>query len=187
MTALVLLLAVVPFAVYFWRQHEQNTPSRRWPKLANILGMKYEPNPPRFSGTYNGRRTAVETAAAGATLSVWLAAPTRLRVECGPKDEVARRAGMVVPDPVDALDAEFGARLLARCSDKAAGPVVFDAAVQKRLAALPRVDILAEGPRAVWSVPDVADIDLLEAQLSALGALGDGLEHFPQTGGMPRA
>jgi|GEM_PF-2887487 len=187
MMILLVLLAVVPFALYFWREHEQNTPSRRWPKLASILSLKYEDKPPRFSGNYNGRRAAVETAAGGATLTVWLGTPTRLRVECGPKEEVARRAGVLVPDPVEPVDEAFGARLLARCSEKAAGPVVFDAALQKRLAALPHVDILAQEARAVWNVPVVADIDLLEAQLSALGAIADGLESFPRTGGMPRA
>jgi hypothetical protein len=184
------LLAVfcaAPFVLYFWRQHELNTPSRRWVKLAGILGLQYEAAPPRMSGMYSGRRAAVETAPEGATLSVWLSAPTRLRVECGPRELVARRAGMVVPDPVAALDAAFGERLLARCSDKAAGPVVFDAALQKRLAALPAVDLVGEKARVAWTVPAVADIDLLEAELSALCAVADGLEQFPLTGGLPRA
>jgi hypothetical protein len=185
--ALLIPFCAIPFVIYFWRQREFNTPSRRWVKLAGILGLQYEAKPPRMSGVYSGRRTAVETAATGATLTVWLSVPTRLRVEAGAKELVARRAGVVVPDPVAALDPAFGERMLARCSDKAAGPIVFDAATQKRLAALPDVDLVGEASRVVWTVPAVADIDLLEAELSALCAVADGLEQFPQTGGMPRA
>jgi hypothetical protein len=181
------LFGVVPFALYFWRESELRTPSRRWPKLAGLLGLAYEANPPRLSGTWNGRRLAIETAPAGVTLTAWLAKPTRLRVECGLKDLVARRAGVVVPDPVEPLNGIFRDRLLARCSEKAAGPVVFDSALQQSLAALPDVDFVGADTRVVWTVPLIADIDRTEAALAALCAVADGLEQFPLTGGLPRA
>jgi hypothetical protein len=187
MLLVALVFGVGPIAYYFWRDTQMRTPSRRWPKLSGPLGLAYEANPPRMSGNWNGRRTAVEAAPGGATLTVWLPRPTRLRVECGLKDAVARRAGVVVPDPVEPLDPAFRDRLLARCSEKAAGPVIFDAALQQRLAALPDVDLIGAESRVVWTVPLVADIDRVEATLAALCAVADGLEQFPQTGGNPRA
>ncbi len=181
-----LALGLAPLAWYFWRERELRTPSRRWPRLAGLLGLAYEASAPRMSGTWNGRRVAVETAPGGATLTVWLSRPTRLRVECGPKDEVSRRAGILIPDPVEPLDADFRARLLARCSDKAAGPVVFDAALQRRLAGAD-LDATGAETRVIGRTALVADIDRLENQLACLCALADGLEQFPAPGGPPHA
>jgi hypothetical protein len=184
---LLALAALLPIALYFWRERALSTPSLQWPTLAKILGLQYEANPPRMSGKWNGRAVAVESGAAGATLTAWLSAPTRLRVECGPRELVAQRAGIVLPDPVEPIDKDFRGRLLARCSDKGAGPTVFDAALQQRLAGLPHVDFVGSETRVVWSAPALRDPDGAEAILGALCAVADGLESFPQGGGLPRA
>jgi hypothetical protein len=187
MTPLFVLLGLLPIAVYFWREHKLATPSLQWPALGRILGLQYEANPPRMSGKWTGRPVAVESGPAGVTVSAWLSAATSLRVECGPKELVTKRAGVLVPDPVEPLDKDFRDKLLARCSDKAAGPTVFDAALQQRLAGLPHVDFVGQGTRVVWTLPVLKDPDGAEALLGALCAVADGLESFPQAGGLPRA
>ncbi|MDE2491790.1 MAG: hypothetical protein KGM24_13170 [Elusimicrobia bacterium] len=180
-------VALLPIGLYAWREHKTSTPSLQWPVLAQILGLAYEAEPPRMSGAWNGRRVAIETAAPGATMTAWLGAATRVRAECGPKELVARRAGIVLPDPVAPADAAFRDRLLARCSEKAAGPTIFDAAMQRRLAALPHVDFVGADTRVVWSLPAVKDPDAVEAALGALCAVADALESFPQGGAPSRA
>lgn len=188
MTALILvLLAAVPFGLFFWREHRMATPALQWPILAGVLRLQYEAAPPRLSGSWNGRRVAVQTEDGKVTLTAWLSAATRLRVECGPKELVTKRAGIVLPDPFEAGDRAFRERLLARCSDKAAGPTVFDAAMQQRLAHLPDVDFVGQDTRVVWTVPALKTPDSAEALLGALCAVADGLESFPVPGGLPRA
>ena len=186
-TIVLVLIAAAPFALYFWHEHKVSTPSLQWPVLAKLLNMTCEDDPPRMHGNWNGRRVAFEATPAGATVTVWLNAATRLRVECGPIERVTRRAGIVLPDPVEPLDKTFRDKLRARCSEKAAGPTVFDVALQQRLAALPAVDFIGQGAKVTWTVPAVKDIDSVEALLGALCAVADGLESFPQGGTAPRA
>lgn len=183
---LAVLGALLPLGIYLWREHKTSTPSLQWPTLAKILGLQYEAKPPRMSGKWNGRRVAVEPAEGGVTVTAWLSAATSLRVECGPADLVTKRAGIVLQDPVEPIDRSFRDRLLARCSLKAAGPTVFDAALQQRLAALPQVDFIGEDTRVVWNAPVLKDPDGAEALLGALCAVADGLESFPR-GGTPLA
>ena len=186
-----LLLSVVfggiPIAWYFWREHKLSTPSLQWPGMCKILGLEYEANPPRMAGTWNGRKVVFEAAANGATVTAWLAAPSRLRVECGPTEVVTRRSGMLVPDAVEAVDRDFRDKLLARCSDKAAGVIVFDSTMQQRLASMPAVDFVGQESRVSWTVPLVCDVNATEALLGALCAIADGLESFPQSGAKPNA
>jgi hypothetical protein len=183
---LAVLLAMIPIGLYFWVEHKTSTPSLQWPALGKILSLQYAAAPPRMSGNWSGRRVAVESGPGGVTVTAWLDAPTGLRVECGPAELVTKRAGLVVPDPVEPLDLAFRGKLLARCSVKAAGPTVFDAGLQKRLAALPHTDFIGEDTRVVWTVPVLKDPDGAEALLGALCAVADGLESFPR-GGTPLA
>ena len=186
MILLAVLGAMLPIGLYFWREHKLSTPSLQWPTLAKILGLQYEAKPPRMSGKWNGRQVAVEPVADGVTVTAWLSAATSLRVECGLPELVTKRAGIVLQDPVEPIDRAFRDKLLARCSVKAAGPTVFDAALQKRLAALPQVDFIGEDTRVVWNAPVLKDPDGAEALLGALCAVADGLESFPR-GGTPLA
>lgn len=181
------LIVVLPVAFYFWHEHKISTPALQWPFLAKLLNMTYEAAPPRLSGEWAGRRVAFETAPGGVTATAWLQTATRLRVECGPTALVTKRAGIIVPDRVEPIDKDFREKLLARCSDKAAGPVVFDVTLQQRLAALPAVDFVGSDTRVVWSLPSLRDIDSAEALLGALCAVADGVESFPQDGAHPRA
>jgi hypothetical protein len=187
---MILLLAVlgamIPLGLYLWTEHKTSTPSLQWPALAKVLALRYDDAPPRMSGNWNGRRVAVESGAAGVAVTAWLNAATSLRVECALADVVTKRAGLVVQDPVEPIDRAFRDKLLARCSLKAAGPTVFDAALQQRLAALPHVDFIGEETRVIWSLPVVKDPDGAEALLGALCAVADGLESFPR-GGKPLA
>lgn len=187
MSALLLLVALAPVGWYLWSEHKKSTPSLCWPAMKGVLGLSYEADPPRMGGTWNGRKVAVESGAGGVTLTAWLNAETALRVECAPKDVVTKRAGMVVPDALPPTVPAFRDKLLARCSDKAAGSVVFDETMQQRLVALPAVDFVGEQFRVVWTVPALKDIDTAEALLGALCAVADGLESFPKAGGMPSA
>jgi len=181
------LIVVLPIALYFWHEHKISTPSLQWPFLSKLLNMSYEAAPPRLSGEWAGRRVAIETTPSGVTATAWLQTATRLRVECGPTALVAKRSGIIVPDPVEPIDKVFRDKLLARCSDKAAGPVVFDVTLQQRLARMPFVDFIGEDTRVVWSLPALKDIDSAEALLGALCAVADGVESFPQQGALPRA
>ena len=188
MTMLLILAAfALPAGWYFWHDHKLNTPSLQWPGMKGVLGLDYEANPPRLGGARNGRKVAIEVVEGGATVTAWLNAETRLRVECGPKDVVTKRAGMVVPDALEPGVTAFRDKLLARCSDKNAGPLVFDATMQARLADLPAVDFVGEQFRVVWKVPVVRDLNETEALLGALCAIADGLESFPKSGAMPDA
>lgn len=185
--ALTILLFSAPVAFYLWREHKTATPKLHWPWLARVIGLSFETPPPRMKGLHAGRQVRFEERPQGGVLlTAKLAVPTRLRVECGPKELVARRAGVLVPDAVESLHAAFAETLLARCSEKAAGPVVFDAATQERLAALP-VDLVAQGETVSWTVPAVKDPDHAEALLGAICAVADSLESFPVPGGQPRA
>jgi len=187
MMLLVLVACAVPFIWYFWREHKLNTPSLQWPTMKAVLGLTYEADPPRLGGSWNGRKIAIESDEGPVTVTTWLNAETRLRVECGPKELVTKRAGMLVPDAVEPVEPSFRDRLLARCSDKAAGPLVFDSTMQQRLAGLPAVDFIGEQFRVVWTVPVVSDLNQTEALLGALCAIADGLESFPKPGAMPDA
>lgn len=186
---LILILAgfALPAAWYFWRDHKLNTPSLQWPAMKGILGLEYEANPPRMGGAWNGRKIAIEGGEGGVVLTAWLNAETSLRVECGAKELVTKRAGLLVPDTVAANEPSFRDRLLARCSDKGAGLLVFDATMQQRLANLSAVDFVGEQFRVVWKVPVVREINETEALLGALCAIADGLESFPKSGAMPNA
>jgi len=188
MTFLLLLAGfALPAAWYFWRDHKLNTPSLQWPAMKTVLGLAYEADPPRLGGAWNGRKIAIEAGEGGVVVTAWLNAETSLRVECGPKNLVTQRAGMLVPDALEPGVTAFRDKLLARCSDKNAGPIVFDATMQQRLAGLQAVDFVGEQFCVVWKVPVVRELNETEALLGALCAIADGLENFPKSGAMPNA
>lgn len=187
MLLLIVLACLAPFIWYFWHEHKLNTPALQWPAMKGVLGLEYEANPPRLGGNWNGRKVAIESPEGAVTVTAWLNAETRLRVECGPKELVTRRAGVVVPDAVEPVEIAFRDKMLARCSDKAAGVIVFDSTMQQRLASLAAVDFVGEQFRVVWKVPVVKDLNETEALLGALCAVADGLESFPKSGAMPNA
>jgi hypothetical protein len=176
---LLILLALIPFIIYFARQIKTTTPSLQWPVLAQILKFQYQDKPPRLLGDFEGRHVSAEPHNGGVLVSMQLSRPSRLRVEVGPREDVARRAGMIVPDPVMTGDAAFEARLLARCSDKAAGVSIFDPALRQNILAQPFVDSLGIGDKIQWMLPELKEPETLERVLEVMTAIAAEMERFP--------
>lgn len=179
-TVLLLLGIVLPIAYYFYREMHASTPSLRWPKIAPMVKLAYSADPPRMSGQWNGKDVDVSLGGDGAVVAAKLARPSRLRVEIGPKDVVAKRAGMIVPDAIPTGDFEFDEKFLARCSDKNAGLAMFDPVLRQRVMAQPHVDVIGHGDAVRWSVPSANDPDLLEGMMDVLSVIATEMERFPQ-------
>ncbi|MDD5656517.1 MAG: hypothetical protein PHF00_04595 [Elusimicrobia bacterium] len=173
------IVVVVPLAFYYIRQYKISTPSLQWPALARVLAMNYAPDPPRITGQRNGRALCVEADGTGARVSMALGRPSRLRVEIGPREEVTRRSGMLVPDPVPTGDTAFEERFLARCNDKAAGLKLLDPVLRQRLLAQPFVEILGQGDNVRWLLPWVKEPDPIEETAEILTAIAEEMERFP--------
>ncbi len=180
LNALLLVLGVlVPVAYLFYTQMQASAPSMRWPKVARMLKLEYSEDPPTMQGVWNGKKVAVVHLGTSAKATALLARRSCLRVEVGPKDLVTKRAGMIVADPVETGDPAFDARLLARCSDKAQGPAIFDPVLRQRLMAQAHVDIVGQEDGVQWTVPTANDPDQLEGMLEILGVLATEMERFP--------
>lgn len=177
--ALGVLAALLPFILLAARHIKTSTPSLQWPSLAEILKFQYQDKPPRLLGQWDGRNVSVELHNERVLVTMQLSQATRLRVEAGLKEDVARRAGMIVPDPVLTGDSAFESRLLARCSDKNAGTVIFDPALRQRLMALPFVEALGVGEKVQWMLPELNEAAGLERVLEVMTAIASELESFP--------
>jgi hypothetical protein len=175
----ILLALIVPFVVYMVQHQRATNPSLRWPKLAQMVGLQYQKDPPRITGKFHERAVTVELAGAGARLSTGLLRPSRIRVEVGPKDLVTKRSGVVVPDPVPTGDNDFDARLLVRCSDKTAGTKMMDPVLCGRLLALKDVDLVGQGGAVQWTASEIVDPDVLEEMLKLTGEIAAEMENYP--------
>ncbi|OGR83142.1 MAG: hypothetical protein A3J74_10715 [Elusimicrobia bacterium RIFCSPHIGHO2_02_FULL_57_9] len=181
---LIFFLGLIPIGLYYFRQYKIANPKMQWPVLAPLLNLQYEGNPPRMSGQWNGRMVKIETHGAEQAeqevvkISLFLAKPSRLRVEIGPREEVAQRAGLVVPDPVTTGDENFDRKFLARCNNKATGLEILDAIMRERILLQERVDILGEGNSIRWIVPHAKDPDTLETMLETLTVIATEMERF---------
>ena len=187
MTILNVLITLLPIASYFALEGRKNMPSMHWPKMAPSLSLNYENDPSRMTGKWGGRRAQIVKLQDVVTLTVWLEKATYLRAECGPRALVTKRAGKGVPDPVAPLDPSFGGKLLARCSERAAGPTVFNALIQKRLSGLPRVDFVASDDHVIWTLPFLRKSGEAMEIFDALSVVADELDKFPRDGGTTRA
>jgi hypothetical protein len=174
----VALGVIIPIALYFYREMQQNTPSLRWPKVATMVHLTYEADPPRMSGQWHGKEVTVVLRDGQAFIAAILPKPSRLRVEVADKEIVAKRAGMLVHDAVATGDSAFDERLTARCSDKNAGLGLFDPALRQRLLAQPHVDIVGDGNAVRWTVPDANDPDLLEQMLDIVSVIATEMERY---------
>ena len=179
LTLIGILIVVLPFVLYFWTQLKVSTPSLQWPAIAGPLKLQFADNPARILGDWEGRHMTVEIQGTGVLVSMRLSQPSRLRIEVGPKEEVAKRAGMVVPDPVATGDSAFDLRLLARCSDRAAGQEIFEAALRQNLMAQPIVDVLGAGDKVQWRLPTLRNCETLERLLQVMTILATEMERFP--------
>jgi hypothetical protein len=184
MIILYILVALLPVALYFSYQVKRSSPSEHWPVLSTELNLSYEDEPARMTGDFSGRRAQISALSDDVTLTMWLKAPTRLRVECGPKAVAPKGTAL---KPITAIEPAFGENLLAWTSDAAAGANVFDTTLQIRLAYMARVKFNCTEISAVWTVPDLKDAVEAKAILHGLTAVAEALERFPLTGGAPRA
>lgn len=182
MTILYIVIALVPISLYVMHQLGLMNPSKRWPVLATSLKLSYDDDPPRITGDRGGRRVQIVAVPAGVTCTMWLKKPTYLRVECGPKDAVNRRAGAAVSDAAPVLDEVFGKKYLGRCSDAEAAGSVFDAALQIRVSDMAEVDFVGNDASVIWSLPALKELAEAESVLGALTAVSEGLERFAVKG-----
>jgi hypothetical protein len=178
MIIVIILIALVPLYLFFSYQMKRSSPTEQWPVLAPDLKLVYETDPSRMTGAWGARRVQINTLSNNVTLTMWLNTPSRLRVDCGPKDEMAKRPALIAPYPVAALEPEFD-KWLARCSDQAAAPAVFDSALQGRLAFMPEVDFVGNESSVIWTVPRLKELTQAQAILHALNAVAETLERFP--------
>jgi hypothetical protein len=182
MTIIIAAVVLVAIVLFFANSIRRRTPSEQWPLLAPNLKLGYEDDPARMTGDWVGRHVQVLSLPASVSLTMWLKTPTRLRVECGPKDAVAKRPGYSSAESVAAVDAAFRDKFLARCSEKNPGAVVFDGALQIRLSDMPRVDFVGSDQSVIWTLPDLKDQAEAESIFGALRVIVDSLERFPFEG-----
>lgn len=177
---LCLLAGCVPIVLYFAKQTKANTPSLQWPVLAKELGWQYQGQPaPKMLGDFEGRHASVELREGRAVVALQLVQKSRLRVQVGAKAEIEARAGMVIPDRIQTGDAAFEGRLMARCSEREAGQMIFEPALRQRLLDQPVVDVLAAGDRVQWTLPALKESDVLEQVLGVMTAVAAEMERFP--------
>jgi hypothetical protein len=176
---LITAFALVPIGIVLARHYKTRTPSLQWPTLARLLNMKYEDNPPRISGQWNGRSISVEAGPTGVRAVANLSKPSRLRIEIGPRELVTSRSGMLVPDPAPTGDSAFDERFLLRSSDKAAGLKILDPVLRQRLMAQMDVDILGLGQAVIWTLPELKEPATLEAMLDVLTVISEEMERLP--------
>jgi hypothetical protein len=173
------ILGLFPIIMYLLKQAKTSTPSLQWPALAGVLKFQYQSQPPRMLGDWEGRHAGAELHNGKVLVTLQLSQPSRLRVEVGPKAEMEARAGMVMPDRVATGDLEFDARLLARCSERAAAQSIFEATLRQRLMAQPNVEMIGVGDKVQWILPDLKDCETLEHVLEVMTAIASEMERFP--------
>ena len=183
---LIVVFAIVPVGIYYYRQWVMSQPRLQWPVLAKLSNLQFEDKPPRLSGKWNGWNVAVDVYRGGARVAALLPQASRLRIEIGPREEVTRRAGMVVPDPVLTGDHVFEERLLARCSDKAAGLKIMEPALRQRLFSMKAVEILGKGQMVQCLLPELRDPDSLDHALDILTVIAEEMMNFPAGAAAPQ-
>lgn len=179
MLGLAVLFVAISAGVYYARKRKLSTPSLQWPVLAPILDMHYAADPPSLSGQWNGRSVRLAQLPDGIVASAPLSGTSRLRFEIGARELVAKRAGMIVPDPVPTGDAAFEERFLARCNDPAAGAAILEPVLRQRLLSFPHVDILGEKSVVLWRLPEARDPDTVEFVFDILTVIAAEMERFP--------
>ncbi|HVE13307.1 MAG TPA: hypothetical protein VNI01_07935 [Elusimicrobiota bacterium] len=170
----------VPIAVYFWRESRYQNPAVRWKQLAPVLELSYEADPPRVSGSWKGRELVVAAQEDGtAVLSLPLRAGRAVRVEIGPRADVEKDAGIIVPDRVrfpGLADAAFENRFMVRATPVELGETATDAAFRQRLMAMPDVRILAGGDRLDMVFPLPTEARTLRDWMDIAASLADAVD-----------
>ncbi|MBI5884258.1 MAG: hypothetical protein HZB91_14275 [Elusimicrobia bacterium] len=174
----VLVIALLAGAYMAWQSLQQE-PSKRWPKLAERLGLKYEGPPPRMTGPWKSRQVAVQADGERAVVSFAVRRPEGFRLEIGPREAVEKAAGLVVPDRVeftDPSDLAFNQRFLVRCKPQDIGRAVLDGVLRHNLLGLGDFHILAEGGRFTVRARLDSDSDELRGVFDLASSILDGVE-----------
>lgn len=178
MLALSLLVAVAGPAYYFWRESRLRDPALRWRAAAEDLRLEFKA-PASLIGRWNEREMAWRVEAEGAALSCRFVPSRPVRLEIGLKEDVERRAGIVVPDRVafaDPSGSDFEERFLARCQPAELGPALVDAVVRRKIAGFPFVRVVAAEGSLDLKFPMLLDADRLRAAMEIAVSLAETLE-----------
>ena len=161
------------FAV--WKAAAYNNPAKRWPKLAPELELKFETPPPKLAGRWKNREASLVAQESTAVAVVPLKAAAGLRLEIGPKAEVEKAAGMVVPDRLTFdEDRAFSEVFAVRSTPKEAGQRAIDPMARQKalaikgfrlLATSTELRVTAELPREADAVRDLLDLAVSLAEV----------------------
>lgn len=179
MELLIILIGIsIPIAVYFWRESRHNNPAARWPQLAEMVEFQYAPAPPRMGGNWKGRQVTVTAVGEGqeAVVSTPLQCRSQIRFEIGPRQEVERAAGMVVPDRVSFNDRHFEDRYCVRSTPGQLGELAVDPAMRQRLLQLPDLRVLGLSNKLDVRVPNPTEASDLRAFCDVAAALADAID-----------
>jgi hypothetical protein len=174
----VIVIALIAGAYFVW-QTLQREPSKRWPKLAERLGLKYEGPPPRMTGPWKNRSVTIQPDGEKASVVFPVRRPEGLRLEIGPREEVEKAAGIVVPDRIELTDPSalaFNQRFMVRCKPADPARAALDGVLRQQLLGMGDFRVLAENGRLkVWAGLE-ADSAELRAILDLASSLLDGIE-----------
>lgn len=167
----------IPVALYIWREKQYHNPASRWPALAKMLEFQYASDPPRLAGEWKGRRVEIQAHGETAYLVMELDNKGPVRVEIGPKAEVERAAGIVVPDRVAFLDRQpaFDDNFIARATPIEIGQDL-DFSLRQKIASLGDVYLLAQGGRLQMRVPIFAEASPVRESMDVCVSLADAID-----------
>lgn len=178
MTVLIAVLFGIglPVGFWAWRESRLKNPAARWPELAPQLDMQFLPNPSRLEGQYKGRAFRVLAEADGSTtVLTGLRGRTGLRVEIGPRAEVEKASGMIVPDRIETGDSAFEKRWLVRGQPRELGEAAADPSLRQRLMSLPDIHVLALPDRVTLRVPYPSDASEIRNYLDIAVSVADSV------------
>ena len=166
----------LPIGLFLWHERAHSNPASRWPSLAKMLEFSYTDNPPRISGVWKERQVDLLAAEGGAVMVAAMRVAGAFRVEIGPKEEVEKAAGMIVPDKVDIPDTRLREKFMARATPAAAGEAV-DINVLRKLLQFPGSWVLVVPGRAELRLPSPPnEASQVRDAADILVSLADALE-----------
>ena len=181
MEILVILVCIaVPLGVYFWRESRYRNPASRWPRLAELMGLQYQPNPPRIMGSRKDRGMTLTAVQEGENLAAILTTPLtpkhHLRVEVGPREQIEKASGLVVPDRVTFDDSEFESRFLVRATPPELGVAAFDHSMRRKLLGMPDLWALAQGKQLEIRVIVPTEASEIREYMDVASSIADAID-----------
>lgn len=179
MTSLLFILIgiSIPVALYLWRDKQYHNPASRWPQLAKMLEFQYAADPPSLEGEWKGRRLQIQAHGESAYLLAELENKGPVRVEIGPKAEVEKAAGIVVPDRVTFAQRQpaFDDNFTARATPLELGYDI-DYALRQKIAGIGDVYLLAQGGRLQMRVPVFTEAAPVREAMDVCVSLADAID-----------